>query len=133
MTGANSVVGLWRDLESDTVQDEDSAALVDAETYHVEEELPDPSMEWGEKLGIAALVILGIGWVGAVGFDRFTALGSGPLTLSFAIDAIVAVSTPLALILIGWIAIDYRRQKQRLRELDAEGVVRRSGRGAADI
>ena len=36
-------------------------------------------------------------------------------------------------ILIAWIAIDYRRQKQRLRELDASGVVRRSGRSAADI
>ena len=36
-------------------------------------------------------------------------------------------------ILIAWIASDYRRQKQRLRELDASGVVRRSGRSAADI
>jgi heme exporter protein D len=39
----------------------------------------------------------------------------------------------VVLILIIWIAIDYRRQKQRLRELEASGVVRRSGRGAADI
>ena len=39
----------------------------------------------------------------------------------------------VVLILIAWIAIDYRRQKQRLRELDASGVVRRSGRSAADI
>jgi len=39
----------------------------------------------------------------------------------------------VVLILIGWIAIDYRRQKQRLRELEASGAVRRSGRGAADI
>jgi heme exporter protein D len=37
------------------------------------------------------------------------------------------------LILIGWIAIDYRRQKERLRELDASGVVRRSGRSAAEV
>jgi heme exporter protein D len=41
--------------------------------------------------------------------------------------------TAVVLILIGWIAIDYRRQKTRLRELDASGVVRRSGRGAAEI
>jgi heme exporter protein D len=39
----------------------------------------------------------------------------------------------VVLILIGWIAIDYRRQKGRLRELDESGVVRRSGRSAADI
>ena len=39
----------------------------------------------------------------------------------------------VVLILIGWIAIDYRRQKARLRELEAGGVVRRSGRGVADI
>ena len=42
-------------------------------------------------------------------------------------------STAVVLILIVWIVIDYRRQKQRLRELEASGVVRRSGRSAADI
>ena len=44
-----------------------------------------------------------------------------------------AVAAAVVLILIVWIAIDYRRQKQRLRELEASGVVRRSGRSAADI
>jgi heme exporter protein D len=41
--------------------------------------------------------------------------------------------TAVVLILIAWIAFDYRRQKRRLRELDASGLVRRSGRGAAEI
>jgi heme exporter protein D len=41
--------------------------------------------------------------------------------------------TAVVLALIAWIAIDYRRQKQRLRELDASGVIRRSGRSAADL
>jgi heme exporter protein D len=41
--------------------------------------------------------------------------------------------TVVVLILIAWIAIDYRRQKQRLRELDASGIVRRSGRSAAEV
>jgi heme exporter protein D len=36
-------------------------------------------------------------------------------------------------LLIVWIAIDYRRQKERLRELGASGVTRRSGRQATDI
>ena len=39
----------------------------------------------------------------------------------------------IVLILIVWIAIDYRRQKERLRELEASGVTRRSGRTATDI
>jgi heme exporter protein D len=39
----------------------------------------------------------------------------------------------VVLMLIAWIAIDYRRQKQHLRELDASGVLRRSGRSAAEI
>jgi heme exporter protein D len=43
------------------------------------------------------------------------------------------LATAVVLILIVWIAIDYRRQKARLRELDASGVVRRSGRGVTDI
>jgi heme exporter protein D len=44
-----------------------------------------------------------------------------------------ALATAVVLILIAWIAIDYRRQKERLRELDASGVIRRSGRNAVDI
>jgi heme exporter protein D len=44
-----------------------------------------------------------------------------------------ALVTAVVLILILWIAIDYRRQKLRLRELEAGGIVRRSGRGAADL
>jgi heme exporter protein D len=55
----------------------------------------------------------------------------GPYT-SFIVTSYVVVAA-VVLILILWIAIDYRRQKQRLRELEASGVVRRSGRGAADI
>jgi heme exporter protein D len=39
----------------------------------------------------------------------------------------------VVLILIGWIALDYRQQRARLRELEASGVTRRSGRGAADL
>ena len=39
----------------------------------------------------------------------------------------------VVLILIAWIAIDYHRQKQRLREFDASGVVRRSGQRTADV
>jgi heme exporter protein D len=51
---------------------------------------------------------------------------------SFIVTSYVLV-TAVVLMLVGWIAIDYRRQKQRLRALEAGGVSRRSGRGAADI
>ena len=51
---------------------------------------------------------------------------------SFIVTSYVLVAA-VVLVLIVWIAIDYRRQKARLRELEASGVVRRSGRGAADI
>ncbi|MDB5608635.1 MAG: ccmD [Bradyrhizobium sp.] len=51
---------------------------------------------------------------------------------SFIVTSYMLV-TAVVLILIAWIAIDYRRQRERLRELEASGVVRRSGRGAADI
>jgi heme exporter protein D len=43
------------------------------------------------------------------------------------------LATAVVLILIAWVTFDYHRQKQRLRVLEASGVVRRSGRGAADI
>jgi heme exporter protein D len=44
-----------------------------------------------------------------------------------------ALVTAVVLILIIWIAIDYRHQKERLRALEAGGITRRSGRGAADL
>jgi heme exporter protein D len=44
-----------------------------------------------------------------------------------------ALVTAVVLLLIAWIALDYRRQKQRLRELEASGAVRRSGRSATDM
>jgi heme exporter protein D len=51
---------------------------------------------------------------------------------SFIVTSYALVSA-VVLILIAWIAIDYRRQRERLRELEASGVVRRSGRGVAEI
>jgi len=39
----------------------------------------------------------------------------------------------VVLLLILWIAVDYRTQKARLRELEAGGITRRSGRGATEI
>ena len=60
-----------------------------------------------------------------------TAMSLGPHA-SFIVTS-YALATGVVLILIVWIAIDYRRQKARLRELEASGVTRRSGRGVADI
>jgi heme exporter protein D len=60
-----------------------------------------------------------------------TAMSLGPYA-PFIVTSYVLV-TAVVLILIGWIAIDYRRQRTRLRELEAAGVVRRSGRSAAEI
>ena len=55
----------------------------------------------------------------------------GPYT-SFIVTSYALVAAVVA-ILIVWIAIDFRNQKARLRELEASGIVRRSGRGAADL
>ena len=43
-----------------------------------------------------------------------------------------ALVTATVLLLIAWIALDYHRQKTRLRELEASGVVRRSARRATE-
>ena len=51
---------------------------------------------------------------------------------SFIVTSYLAVTVVVAL-LIGWIAVDYRTQKQRLRELENSGVSRRSGRSATDM
>jgi heme exporter protein D len=44
-----------------------------------------------------------------------------------------ALVAAVVMILIVWIALDYRSQKARLRELEASGITRRSGRGAAEV
>ena len=55
----------------------------------------------------------------------------GPYTSFIATSyALVAL---VILLLIVWIAVDYRTQRARLRELEASGVTRRSGRGATEI
>jgi heme exporter protein CcmD len=51
---------------------------------------------------------------------------------SFIIASYLAAALMVAL-LVAWIAIDYRSQKRRLRELEASGMVRRSGRSATDV
>ena len=60
-----------------------------------------------------------------------TAMSLGPYA-SFIVSSYLLV-TVVVLILIAWIAIDYRRQKERLHEFEASGIVRRSGRSAGDI
>jgi heme exporter protein D len=51
---------------------------------------------------------------------------------SFIVTSYLLVAA-VVLLLIVWIAFDYRRQQAWLRELETSGVVRRSGRNAADI
>jgi heme exporter protein CcmD len=50
----------------------------------------------------------------------------------FIVTSYLAVALAVT-VLIAWIAIDYRNQLRRLRELDASGVMRRSGRSAAEV
>jgi heme exporter protein CcmD len=51
---------------------------------------------------------------------------------SFIVTSYMLVTLVVAL-LIAWIALDYRNQTRRLRQLDESGIVRRSGRGATEI
>jgi heme exporter protein D len=59
------------------------------------------------------------------------AMSLGPYA-SFIVTSYLLAAAVLSMLIV-WIAIDYRRQKQRLHELDASGVGRRSGRSAVDI
>jgi heme exporter protein D len=38
----------------------------------------------------------------------------------------------VVVLLIAWIAVDYRSQKRRLSQLESEGISRRSGRPTTD-
>jgi len=54
----------------------------------------------------------------------------GPYT-TFIVTSYVVVFAVVGL-LIGWIALDYRRQNKRLSELEAGGIVRRSTANKVD-
>jgi heme exporter protein D len=60
-----------------------------------------------------------------------TAMSLGPYA-SFIVTSYLLVAAVVVLLIV-WIAIDYRRQKQTLHELEAGGVIRRSGRSATDL
>jgi heme exporter protein D len=60
-----------------------------------------------------------------------TAMSLGPYA-PYIVTSYLLV-TAVVLVLIVWIALDYRRQIQSLRELEASGVTRRSGRGATEL
>ncbi|MGY3619919.1 heme exporter protein CcmD [Bradyrhizobium sp. USDA 10063] len=55
----------------------------------------------------------------------------GPYS-SFIVTSYGLVAAVVVLLIV-WIMLDYRQQTARLRELEASGIVRRSGRGAAEI
>jgi heme exporter protein D len=59
------------------------------------------------------------------------AMSLGPYA-NFIVTSYLLVAAVVAM-LIAWIAVDYRRQKQQLHELEAGGVLRRSGRSATDL
>lgn len=55
----------------------------------------------------------------------------GPYT-SFIVTSYLAAAIVVAILII-WIALDYRSQKERLRALEDSGITRRSGRSATEM
>ena len=51
---------------------------------------------------------------------------------SFIVVSYLAVALAVVFLIV-WIAIDYRSQRQRLRELEESGIIRRSGRSATEM
>jgi heme exporter protein D len=50
----------------------------------------------------------------------------------FIVTSYLIVAAVVA-ILIGWISMDYRTQRQRLRAFEESGIARRSGRSATEM
>ena len=116
MTGVNSVVGLRRDRGSNARRGESAGdVVVDIDAYDADEEASVPSMQWGERISVGAASLLAIGWLGAVGYERFIALGAGPVTLSFIVNSISTLSAPLALIFVVWIVLQRSSRREQRR------------------
>ncbi len=59
------------------------------------------------------------------------AMSLGPYATFIAASYLVVLV--VVTLMIAWVAIDYRRQRKRLDELEAEGIVRRSDRNKAGM
>ena len=51
---------------------------------------------------------------------------------SFIVTSYALVAAVVLMLIVG-VIMDYRRQQARLRELEASGIVRRSGRAATEL
>ena len=51
---------------------------------------------------------------------------------SFIVMSYAMVAAVVAVLII-WVIADYRRQRARLRDLEAAGAIRRSGRSATEV
>ena len=61
-----------------------------------------------------------------------TFLIGGCLSIGLAVHSLLS-GGEVDRFLVGWIVLDYRAQRARLRALDQSGISRRSGRSATDI
>jgi hypothetical protein len=129
MNGETSVVGLRRGrkqaIERDNGPDD---VVVDIDAYEAIEEGEVAPSSWAERLGVGAMILLGLAWTGTVVYDRSLTLASQPLTLKLAIDTIATISTPLALLLLGWIVLQRTSRREQARFGQTVEALRREER-----
>lgn len=107
MTGGNSVVGLWRGREqaSERVDDPNEALIEDSPQFAAEdweEDVPTRGI-WRRRLVLGGTLLLIISWLGALGYERFTALSGRFPTLGEGLNFLSTASAPLALVAVMWL------------------------------
>jgi hypothetical protein len=109
MSGGNSVVGLWRDREPAhrPVEERDETLIVNAPVMgrELEEDAPPMIGRWKSVAATALAVLLALGWLVALGIERFTVIGANGFGLSDVLSFIATASAPLALIGVIWLLL----------------------------
>ena len=130
MSGGNTVVGLWRDKNEtpDRVEDPGEALIVNEVADYAdwdERETPKPWRRW---LAMGACAVLAVGWLAALGFERFSLLRGAPLTLSDAISFVTAASAPLALVAVFWLLMQRSSAREQRRFARTSEALQDDGR-----
>jgi hypothetical protein len=133
MSGGNKVVGLWRDADAAPQRDNDSGDALIATmelTEAVEddafnEELPS---ERRSKAITAIATLSALTWLGALGWERYTLLGTARWGVSDIVSLIATASAPLALIAVIWLLVQRSGRAEQRRFARSSALLDRDAR-----
>ncbi len=127
------MVGLWRDKHGapDGLPDPEDVLIVESAPggrYSDEDDWKPRTRNWRRPLALATCAVMALGWIAALGFERWQALGGAAPGTSDLIAFVGAASAPLALIAVGWLLVQRSSQAEQHRFARTAEALQNEGR-----